>query len=70
MRITGAHHRPAILKDLYVVDPRNAAQFVVLFDPNIHNAADLLKAHTGNREVMAGIETNHAADAAFGVCHD
>src|SRR5712691_4270555 len=70
MRITGAHHRSAILKDLYVVDPRNVAQFVVLLDPNIHNTADLLETHAGNREVMARIETNHAADATLRVGHD
>ena len=67
VRVAGAHHRAAVLEDLHVAHPRQAAEFAVLVGPGVHDLPDGRLRHHAQREVVAGVEADHPADAALGL---
>ena len=52
MRIACTHHRAAILKDLYVIDLFERAQFAKLLDPYVDYGFNFLRRHGREGEVM------------------
>jgi hypothetical protein len=62
VRIATAHHGPAILKDLDVIDEGQRAEFAVLFSPNVDYPPQFDTLHFGHGQVMARREADDAAD--------
>ena len=61
--IAGAHHGPAVLKYLHVLDEVLAAKFLILLGPCIDNRANLLSGHAGQSERVVGVVAENLADA-------
>ncbi len=70
MRIAGAHHDAAVLEDLNVIHPGDAAQLLVLLRPYVYNVAHFARGHARNREIVSRRKTYDAADAALSAGHD
>ena len=66
MRIAGAHHGPAILKDLHVLDRVHSANLDILRRPRIHHRANLLARHAGQGQAVVGMKAKHLAQPARG----
>ena len=66
MWVGGTHHGAAVFKDLDVADVGTRTQFGFLGGPFLDYAPYGLDGHGGQREVVARIEAENPADAAFG----
>jgi hypothetical protein len=65
VRITGAHHHPAIFEDLHMVDPIQGAELRILFCPRVYHFANRSDIHIGYREIMSRRKAHHAAYSAL-----
>jgi hypothetical protein len=66
MGIAGTHHGASIFEDLDVLDVGACAELGCLVGPHLDDAADGGDVHGGEREVVARIKAEDAADATLG----
>ena len=67
MRIAGAHHLAAILKNLNMLDTGDGCQFASLDDPGANDFFDFGCPHSRQGQVVARQEAHHSADATLGL---
>jgi len=65
MRITAAHHRPSVLEDLDIPDPRDGIQFDRLANPGGHDSDDAFGFHFGQCEIVTRVEAKHPTQPSF-----
>src|SRR6266550_923734 len=70
MGIAGAHHGPAILKDLNVIDEVARAQLPRLFRTKIDHRAQFLQRHARNSQVVARRKAEHTTDSSLAARHE
>ena len=64
MRVAGSHHGPAVLEDLHVLDPLQAAHLDIFPRPAIHHRANLLAGHARQGQAVVGMVAEHLAQSA------
>lgn len=66
--VAGAHHGPAVLEDLNVIDERERTQFLILCHPRLDHDAQRVRIDLGERQVVVRGEANHPAGSAHALC--